>query len=155
MKTIILIGMMGSGKTTIGKILGEKLNIESFDIDSIIEAQTNKSVSEIFSSYGEIYFRELEKNTIKEIFKPDNKIISLGGGAFENNETRNLLLNNSTIIYLKTSPITIYERIKNDTQRPLLKNKMSIKKITELINLNISTDNKRPNTIINEILGAL
>lgn len=165
MKTIILIGMMGSGKTTIGKILGEKLNIESFDIDSIIEAQTNKSVSEIFSSYGEIYFRELEKNTIKEIFKPDNKIISLGGGAFENNETRNLLLNNSTIIYLKTSPITIYERIKNDTKRPLLKNKMSIKKITELINLrqknyelanlHISTDNKRPNTIINEILGAL
>lgn len=74
-------------------------------------------------------------------------------------------MNNSTIIYLKTSPITIYERIKNDTQRPLLKNKMSIKKITELINLrqknyelanlHISTDNKRPNTIINEILGAL
>lgn len=66
MKTIILIGMMGSGKTTIGKILGEKLNIESFDIDSIIEAQTNKSVSEIFSSYGEIYFRELEKTLSKK-----------------------------------------------------------------------------------------
>lgn len=165
MKTIILIGMMGSGKTTVGKLLGEKLNINHFDIDSLIESQNKKTIAEIFSTYGEEYFRELEKQAIKNIFNPQNQILSLGGGSFENKETQNLLINNSTIIYLKTSPSIIFDRIKNNTQRPLLKNNMNIEKISEIIktrqsnyelaNHTILTDNKNPIQISEEILGVL
>lgn len=165
MKSITIIGMMGSGKTTIGKLLGQQLNIESADIDSIIETHSGKSISEIFSVNGEKYFRNIEKETIKKIFKSENKIISTGGGAFEDKDTRDLLLKNSTVIYLKSTPATIFERIKNNTQRPLLKNNMTAAKITEILDkrqsnyelahLTIVTDNKKPNEIIKEILGAL
>lgn len=165
MKTIILIGMMGSGKTTVGKLLGEKLNINHFDIDSLIESQNKKTIAEIFSTHGEEYFRELEKQAIKNIFNPQNQILSLGGGSFENKETQNLLINNSTIIYLETSPSIIFDRIKNNTQRPLLKNNMNIEKISEIIktrqanyelaNHTILTDNKNPIQISEEILGVL
>ncbi len=165
MKTITIIGMMGSGKTTLGKLLGKKLGLESVDIDSAIEEQTGESISEIFSKYGEEHFRTLEKNTIKNIFNSENKIISTGGGAFENKEIRDLLLENSTVVYLKTTPDVIFERIKNNSQRPLLKNNMNIETITEILNNRqknyelahhtIVTDNKNPNEIMEEILGVL
>lgn len=165
MKTITLIGMMGSGKTTIGKMLGIKLNIPSIDIDALIEKQEKKTITEIFSKHGENYFRNLEKETIKNTFNSQNNILSLGGGAFENSETRDLLLKNSTVIYLKTAPETILNRIQNNTQRPLLKNNMTIEKIQQIINQRkqnyesahhiVSTDKKNPDQIIEEILGVL
>ena len=166
MKTIILTGMMGAGKTTIAHILGEKLNIKSIDIDTLIEQNEGEKISEIFSNKGEEYFRKIEKETIRNIFTPDpeNLVISLGGGALENPETREFLLNNSTVIYLKTSPKIIYERIKNNTSRPLLCDNMSVEKITEILEkreanyqsatITITTDNKTPNQIAEEIIGV-
>lgn len=79
MKTITIIGMMGAGKTTVGKLLGQFLKFDFIDTDSEIEKQTGKSISEIFAKYGEEYFRTLEKNVIKTIFNSENKIISTGG----------------------------------------------------------------------------
>jgi len=165
MKTIVLIGMMGCGKTTSGKLLGEKLNIPVMDIDEQIEKSSHKTVAEIFAQDGEMFFRELEKNTIKHLFKRENLILSLGGGAFENNETRELLLNNSIVVYLKTSAQNIFARLKNNTDRPLLKNNMTVGKIQEIIDIRnknyelahftISTDNKNPNQITDEILGVI
>lgn len=165
MKTIVLIGMMGSGKTTIGKLLGEKLNLKSIDIDILIEQNEKRTISEIFQNEGEKYFRNLEKETIKEIFTNKNLVISLGGGAFEDKTTQELLLKNSTVIYLKTSPNVILERIKNNTNRPLLKNQMTVEKIQsiisqrqknyELANITILTDNKNPDKIVEEILGVI
>ena len=165
MKTIVLTGMMGSGKTTLGKLLGETLNMKFIDIDSSIELSEKSSIKNIFEIKGEKYFRELEKQTIKTIFKPEDLIIALGGGAFENNITRKFLLNNALIIYLKTTPQTIFDRIQNDTIRPLLCGKMNIEKIKEIIkireknyesaHLTISTDNKTLEEIIEEITGVL
>lgn len=165
MKTIVLTGMMGSGKTTIGKLLAEKLNLPVFDIDTIIEQQENLSIPEIFSSKGESYFRKVERNIIKNTFQNSDMIISLGGGAFENNEIRQFLLKNSTIIYLKTSPEIIFERIKNNTSRPLLCGNMSIEKINKIIetrrenyesaSYTITTDNKTPKEVVQEITGVL
>lgn len=167
MKTVVLIGMMGSGKSTIGKLLAEKLSIKFFDIDTEIEKENHKTISEIFSQNGETYFREIEKNLTQQFLKNNylNAIISTGGGAFENEETRNFLLKNATVIYLKTSSNEIFERIKTNTSRPLLKNNMTIEKITEIIenreanykqaHHTISTDKKTPTEIINEILGVL
>lgn len=165
MKTIVLIGMMGSGKTTIGKLLGTKLNLKNIDIDILIEQNEKRTISDIFQNNGEKYFRNLEKETIQSVFEDKNLVISLGGGAFEDQVTQELLLKNSTIIYLKTSPQIILERIKNNTNRPLLKNQMTIEKIQsiiskrqknyELANITILTDNKNPNKIVEEILGAI
>lgn len=165
MKTIVLIGMMGSGKTTIGKLLGEKLTLRSIDIDVIIEHNEKRTISEIFQNEGEKYFRNIERETIKKNFMNKDLIISLGGGAFEDQLTQELLLKNSTVIYLKTSPNVILERIKNNTNRPLLKNQMTVEKIQsiilqrqknyELANITILTDNKNTDKIVEEILGVI
>lgn len=165
MKTIVLIGMMGSGKTTIGKLLGEKLTLRSIDIDVIIEQNEKRTVSEIFQNEGEKYFRNIERETIKKNFTNKDLIISLGGGAFEDQLTQELLLKNSTVIYLKTSPNVILERIKNNTNRPLLKNQMTVEKIQSIIlqrqknyalaNITILTDNKNTDKIVEEILGVI
>ncbi len=165
MKTIVLIGMMGSGKTTIGKLLGEKLALRSIDIDVIIEQNEKRTISEIFQNEGEKYFRNIERETIKKNFTNKDLIISLGGGAFEDQLTQELLLKNSTVIYLKTSPNVILERIKNNTNRPLLKNQMTVEKIQsiilqrqknyELANITILTDNKNTDKIVEEILGVI
>jgi shikimate kinase len=167
MKTIILTGMMGAGKSTIAKILAEKLNIKSIDIDSLIEQNEGEKISEIFSNKGEEYFRKIEKETIENIFtsKVENLVISLGGGAFENNETREILLKKANVIYLQTSPEIIFERIKSNTERPLLCGNMSIEKISEILEkreknyqtatYKITTDNKTPDQIAEEIIGVL
>lgn len=167
MKTVVLIGMMGSGKSTTGKLLGEYLNLKNYDIDREIENRENRKISEIFLQNGETYFREIEKKLTKEFLKSnlENSIITTGGGAFEELETREYLLQNSTVIYLKTSPKEIFERIKNDMTRPLLKGNMGISKITEILEKReahyqlahhtILTDKKAPEEIIHEILGVL
>lgn len=165
MKTIILTGMMGSGKSTSGKLLANKLNFNFIDIDKFIEECENLSISKIFDLKGEKYFRQIEKESIQKIFQPQNQVISLGGGAFENKDTRDFLLKNSNVIYLKTSPEIIFQRIKNNNERPLLCNNMSVKKIIEILSQReqnyetaqhtIITDNKTPDEIIKEITGVL
>lgn len=166
MRKITLIGMMGSGKTTIGKILSEKTRFSAIDIDNLIEQQEKSCISEIFNTKGEQYFRTIEANAIKELAQTtSSQILSLGGGAFENEQTRELLLKNSTVIYLETTPEEIFRRIQKTNNRPLLKNNMTIEKISEIIakrknNYNLAhhkilTDGKTPSKIAEEILGAL
>lgn len=166
MRKITLIGMMGSGKTTIGKILSEQTGISAIDLDDFIENKENESISEIFKTKGEQYFRTVEAITIKELTQTtSSQILSLGGGTFENEQTRELLLKNSTVIYLETTPEEIFKRIQKTNNRPLLKNNMTIEKISEIIaqrknNYNLAhhkilTDGKTPSKIAEEILGAL
>ena len=162
MKTIVLTGMSGSGKSTVTKFLSEKFNLEAFDIDELIAEKENKSINEIFAQHGEKYFRNLEAQIIQNIFQPENILISLGGGAFENEQTRNFLLQNSTVIYLKTSPKNILERLKTATDRPLLNNNMSLDHIENILNsrrknyelahFSIITDNKNIEQIGSEII---
>ena len=166
MKKIVIIGMMGSGKTTLGKILSAKTGISSIDIDELIEHNEKSTISNIFKNKGEQYFRTIEAQTINELINSSTEqILSLGGGAFENPQTRELLLNNSVVIYLETTPVEILKRIKKTNNRPLLNNNMTIEKITEIIqkrkdNYNLAhhkilTDGKTPAKIAEEILGAL
>ena len=127
MKTnIALIGMMGSGKTTVGAELQKSLpEFDYVDVDELIEKSTQKKISEIFLKHGEQFFRMLESDKIKKICKEKNYIISAGGGAFENEENRKIMLETSTVIYLKASPQEIYNRIKQENHRPLLKKNFS------------------------------
>lgn len=162
MKTIVLTGMSGSGKSTVGKFLSEKLKINYADIDEQIIRNEKKSINEIFAQNGEKYFRELEKNTVIDVFQPENMVVSLGGGAFENKDTRNFLLKNSVVIYLKTSANAMYQRLKISTDRPLLNNNMSVEHIESLLNLrkinyelahfSVSTDNRNIEEIGSEII---
>ncbi|MBP3925496.1 shikimate kinase [bacterium] len=163
---IILIGMMGSGKTTVARELAA--NLKSFklvDIDEEIEKSTGKKISEIFLKFGEKHFRLLEEDKIRQVCEKYSQIIALGGGAFETPDNRNLLLNSGKVIYLKASAREIFERIKLETHRPLLKKNFSIERINSLIeareinykkaHIQIDTNGKTPYNIVEEILGVL
>ncbi len=155
--------MMGTGKSTVGKELADKLDMRFIDIDSVIEKYEQMSISKIFETKGEEYFRVIEHEYIVTTFE-DNSVIALGGGAFEDKETRKFLIN-SKVIHLKTSPDIIYERIKNDKTRPLLKDQMTVEKITQIYNsraenyekadITIITDNKTPKEITKEIMEVI
>ena len=120
---IILVGMPASGKTTIGKLLNDNLpNYTLFDTDSIIEKTQGMTISDIFAKYSEDYFRKLEYNTIKMVCTGEKKIISTGGGAFENPDNRATLLNFGKVFYLKSDLDVLYYRISKDATRPLLQN---------------------------------
>lgn len=118
-KPIILVGMPGSGKSTIGRALASILSLEFIDIDEIIEKSENKKITEIFSQNGEDYFRQLETNAIKSL--PDTPcVVSTGGGIVKNLYNMELLKNKGLVFYLKISPAKIFDRIKDDKTRPLL-----------------------------------
>ena len=118
---IILVGMPGCGKTTIGALLAEKLpDYVHIDLDSVIERTAGMKISDIFEKYSENYFRKLEYDTIKLCCAGSKRIISTGGGAFENPDNRATLLKFGKVFYLKTNPDILYDRLKDDSARPLL-----------------------------------
>lgn len=160
---IVLIGMMGSGKSTISKILSKKLNLPLFDTDEIFEQQASCQITNFFKKYGEEKFREIESKILKETIKQDNYIISTGGGVILKEHNRKLLFKRDILtIYLKTTSETIYQRIKNDKTRPLLLVKNSQQEIENILNsreqfyklakITIKTDDKTKEEILEEIL---
>jgi len=163
---IILIGMMGAGKTTVANELARILfDYKLYDIDSEIEKSTNRKISEIFLRFGEKHFRILESDKIKQVCKNSNTIISLGGGGFENPDNRDILLNCGKVFYLKASPKEIYNRIKSQTHRPLLQKNFSVERIEQIMkarevnykkaHIKIDTDGKSTYDIVKEILGVI
>jgi shikimate kinase len=124
-KLIYLTGFMGSGKSAIGPILSNTIGWEFFDLDRVIETRFNKRVTEIFENNGEAYFREQETGILSELALKDNAVISLGGGTIASEVNLQILKKNSLIIYLKTSPEVVYERLKNKRDRPIFKNETS------------------------------
>jgi len=121
-KNIVLVGLMGSGKSTAGKMLAEKLDWSFIDTDSLIEKRAGQSITDIFKNKGEPYFRELECSIIKEISTSSSCIISTGGGCLEREENILNLKQNGVLFYLYAPPEVLYERIKEDNTRPLLNN---------------------------------
>ncbi|WP_338407290.1 shikimate kinase [uncultured Flavobacterium sp.] len=125
MRKIILLGYMGSGKSTVANRLSKITNIPSVDLDKCIEERTKSSINEIFEQQGEIYFRKLEREVLVELLdSPGNLIISLGGGApcYANNHEL-LKGENVVSIYLKASVETLFERlVSNKSKRPIIAN---------------------------------
>ena len=121
-KNIVLLGMMGSGKSTIGGLIAKKLNVKLIDVDRKIETTQNQKISQIFEDKGETYFRELEFNVTIQSLNNDNKIISIGGGAFMNKELRKIIRQKSSTFWLHWSADTLIKRIKNNNKRPVVKN---------------------------------
>lgn len=118
---IILVGMMGAGKTTIGKLLSNKLNYNFIDLDKIIEEKSGVKINTIFEIEGESGFRDRELQALRHSLEKDQVIISTGGGivTYEKSRTQ-LIKNNALIIYLKANLQTLCNRLKNDNSRPIL-----------------------------------
>lgn len=117
----VLIGFMGAGKTSIGKLLAKKTGKTFLDTDDMIVKQMNLSINEIFSLYGEEYFRNLETNLLKALCdNAHDSIISVGGGLPIKEENRPYLKKLGTVVYLSVTEATVVKRLKNDTTRPLL-----------------------------------
>tara|TARA_Y100001970_G_scaffold269704_1_gene362604 strand:+ start:5530 stop:6054 length:525 start_codon:yes stop_codon:yes gene_type:complete len=117
---IAFCGMMGSGKSSLGKIIANKINYDFYDIDRIIEERSNKTISEIFKNSGEEFFRKLEEEITLEMLIKEKCIISLGGGAITNNIIRNSIKHNSYNIYIKVNIKNLYKRLIYSKNRPLI-----------------------------------
>ena len=164
---IILIGMPASGKTTIGSFLSEKLVDYTFiDTDSFIEKTQGMTVAEIFKKYSEDYFRKLEYDAIKLICSNGKKkIVSIGGGAFENPDNRITLLSFGKVFYLKSDLDVLYYRISEDVTRPLLQSENPRAVLENLLKKReenflkahhvIDTDNLDEEEIVDIILGSI
>lgn len=117
---IALTGFMGTGKTTVGKILAENMQMDFMETDSIIELRTGKKIPEIFRDNGEEAFREIEKMVIKEVAENKNLIVSCGGGVVTDQENVEQLKKRGKIILLNAKEETVINRVANSTDRPLL-----------------------------------
>lgn len=131
---IILIGFMGCGKSTVGIRLSYRLRRTLLDTDKLIEKEEKRTISEIFAQDGEEYFRQLETKCLQKMIQTEkNQIISVGGGLPIREENHALLRQLGMVVYLRAKPETIYERLKNDTARPLLQGDNPQEKIRTLM----------------------
>tara|TARA_Y100000766_G_C18474126_1_gene396700 strand:- start:26 stop:532 length:507 start_codon:yes stop_codon:yes gene_type:complete len=161
-KSLVLTGMMGVGKSTIGRLLAKRLKIKFIDVDKIIERSERKSIKKIFEDNGEKYFRKIEEKITFQIIKKKNAVIALGGGAFINNAIREKVLNTCISIWLKVSLEKLIVRYKRSNRRPLLdKRKLDInvkkiyqtrKNIYRLANFKVNCDNINKTQIVDKIL---
>ena len=162
-KNLTLTGMMGVGKSTIGKILAKKLNYNFVDVDKLIESKENLSINLIFKHKGENYFRKIEYKVILSELKNNNSVISLGGGAFLNNAIRKNAKKLSTSFWLDVPVEELIKRLKKNKKRPLLLNKnlnetvkkiyFDRKKIYNEADYRIKCNSLRSEEIVNKILN--
>ena len=122
-KSIVLIGLMGSGKSAIGKALSEKMGVPLSDTDKIIEKEVGKTIYEIFNDSGEKYFRQVEEKVVGRLLDKAAHIISTGGGSILSSKTRKAIKSKSFSIWVQCDVNIIANRIYDQGKRPLLKNK--------------------------------
>ena len=161
-KNLTLTGMMGVGKSTIGKVLSKDLSMEFVDIDSIIEKKLKLTIQKIFKLKGEAFFRKLEEEVTLDELKKSNRIVSLGGGAFMNIKIRDFVLSNTKSFWLNLNVSLLTKRLINSKKRPLLNNKninMTLEKIYNerkdtysLANYKIDCNNLTTDLIVKKII---
>lgn len=134
-KNIFLTGFMGSGKTSLGKIIAERLKVDFYDTDELVSSWQKLSVDEIFERYGESFFREKEREALRFLAEkePGSCVISTGGGAVLREENRLLMKKSGLVVFLDVSPEEAYKRLKGTEDRPLLKVENPMEKIRVLL----------------------
>lgn len=162
---IALTGLMGSGKSSVGRTIARFLKRQFIDTDYLIEREENKTIQEIFSKKGEPYFRELETKMIKKVLKNKNVVISLGGGAIANDENRKIVKEKAKLVTLLATPEDLIARIKRRSHRPLLKGNNELETLQKLwkeresayldSHLQVDTADKEIDEISNEIINSL
>jgi len=161
-ENLVFLGMMGSGKTSIGSLISKKLKLDFIDVDKEIEKELDLSISKIFETKGENYFRKFEEKITLKKLKFSSTIISLGGGAFANKNIRKEVLKNHISFWLNWNEKTLLNRIKNSKKRPLAIN-LTENQLIDLIkkrsniyskaSYEIKCDNLSKNEIIKKILN--
>ena len=164
-KNIVLIGFMGTGKSTVGKILARRLGRPLVDIDRRIEEAQKKKISDIFENEGEGAFRQLEKDMIRGVAAVSGQVVTTGGGAVIDPENIRELRKNGLLIALAATPETIYQRVKDSRHRPLLKSSDKMAELRRLLELRqpmyakadvtFHTDGKTASQVTGAILGVL
>lgn len=165
-RAIVLVGMMGAGKTTVGRRLAARLKLPFVDTDIEIEAgHAGMSIAEIFAKYGEPYFRDGEARVIARLLNQGPQVLATGGGAFMREETRRRVRDHAVTIWLKAEPDVILRRVKRRTDRPLLQTADPAATIARLIeerhplyqeaDITIASRDVPHDRIVDECVGAL
>lgn len=162
---IVLIGFMGVGKTTVGKLLAQRLGYRFVDVDQVIENETGLSVSQIFSIYGEGYFRQLERQTIRRILDSSGMVIATGGGAVMDPANFSFLMENGWVIALDASEEVLWERLKSCKNRPMLYSDDPRQRMRALLEMRrpvyykahlvVRVDGKSPDEVADEIIALI
>lgn len=160
-RNIILTGFMGVGKTSVGTRLAQELGFTFVDTDELIEADQKIAITEIFSTFGEPYFRDVESRIIRQVLEGENQVVSTGGGAVIREENRAAFKERGLTVCLTARPEVIHKRIKHETHRPLLQVADPLARISELLgarekfyrqaDIVIDTSEKSAEDVINEI----
>lgn len=167
MKRVILMGFMGTGKTTVGKCLAKELSVKFLDTDELIEKEQRKKISEIFAREGEEAFRDMETDMLKKLLEcKEEFVLSIGGGTPLRKENRELLSKIGKVIYLKTTKEEILRRVSKSKNRPLLQGGAVEERITALMNTRaeiyeeaagaeVWTDGKTPSEVAKKIIEMM
>lgn len=162
-KNIMLIGFMGTGKSTVASCLCETYGMDLVEMDELIATREGMGISDIFAKHGEAYFRDLETNLVIELQSEVNKVVSCGGGVVLRECNVKEMKKNGCVVLLTAKPETVLERVKDDDNRPLLRGNKNVEFISEMMekrrekyeaaaDVVISTDNKDVETICKEII---
>lgn len=163
---IFLIGFMGAGKSTVAAELKELLNRECLEMDQMIVESQGMPISDIFDKYGEGHFRDIETQTLVDLKEKEPAIVSCGGGIVVREENISHMNESGRIVLLTATPETIYERVKDSTDRPVLNGNMNVEYIRELMekrrakyeaaaDLIVATDGKGVDEICREIIAGV
>ena len=161
-ENIVFLGMMGSGKSSIGSLVSKKLNVDFIDVDNEIEKKIGLSISKIFEKKGEKYFRQIEEQETLKILKNKKTVISLGGGAFLNDKIKKEILDNHISFWLNWNIKTLIDRIENSKKRPIASNSTKnelVKIIKKRANFyakalyKVDCDNLTKTEIVNKIIN--
>lgn len=164
-RCIVLVGMMGAGKTSIGRRLASALHLPFIDADAEIEKAANQSISEIFAHYGEPHFREGERRVLARLLLGGPAVLATGGGAFMNEETRAECRAHGVTIWLKADISVLLERVRKKGNRPLLSGQNPEQVLRRLLaerepvyataDLTVASRESPHNVLVGEIIGAL
>ncbi len=164
-RNLVFVGLMGAGKSAIGRMVAQQLRVPFIDTDVEIERVSRMTISELFASYGEDEFRALEMRVIKRLLRGGPKVVSTGGGAFVNESTRRHIKRGSISMWLKADLDVLWERVNKRDNRPLLKTEnpkatlMALMErrypIYEEADITIESRDVRKEIIVNEVLEAI
>lgn len=164
-KSIVLVGLMGAGKTCIGKRLADQLSMDFIDADAEIEAAAKRTVPEIFAEFGEQAFRDGERRVIARLLSEKPRVIATGGGAFMDEETRSRTRKNAISIWLKADLDVLLQRVSRRNNRPLLQVRDQRETLKKLINqrhptysqadITVNSGNEPPGTTAQKVYEAL